>query len=560
MFTILALINLLPILSAQAPGDPPAPRFVNVAVESGINTVTWCGDPEKNHLLESGGHGLAFLDYNNDGWLDVYVVNAWQLQDGTATIRGRNALYRNRGDGTFDDVSAGSGTDDDGWGCGVCAGDFDGDGLLDIYVTNFGPNRLYRNNGDGTFTDRAAEAGVDDPRWSAGCLLFDADLDGDQDLYVANQVDMTWEEVLGAQRLTRWRNSVDVMSGPIGLPGSQDVFYLNNGDGTFTDATEEANMVDVGRYYGFGALCGDYDEDGDVDVFIANDSTPNYLYRNEGDAKFTDVATFAGVAFSGKGASQAGMGCTAGDYNNDGISDFVVTNFAQDYSTLYEGLGEMFYDDVSQEAGLFVPTFKLLSWGTGLFDYDRDGWPDLYIANGHIYPQVDLVPELGEHYEQSNLLLRGSPVGFADVSAQAGPGLEEIGSSRGVAFGDYDNDGDVDLLVSHIDKRVSLLRNETPATGNWILVDPSPAPGALPEPGTTVKIRVGDTWQTRFVSSSDSFCSVNDWRAHFGVGPAEAVDEVVVRLPGNRELRRENVPVNRLVALHDAAVAERSGE
>ncbi len=553
-------ILILPLRNSTACSEVTA-NFVNASTEAGIKTIAWCGRPERNHLLESGGSGIAFLDYDDDGWLDIYVVSAWKIEGETVTLKGRNALYRNRRDGTFEDVSAKAGVDDDGWGCGVCAGDYDGDGHLDIYVTNFGPNRLYHNRGDGTFEEVSHRAGVDDPRWSAGCLFFDADGDGDQDLYVANQVECTMEEVLHAKRETRWRNTVDVMSGPIGLPGSQDIFYINNGDGTFRDATESAGLTDVGKYYGFGAVCGDYDEDGDIDFYIANDSTPNYLYRNEGNGTFMDIATFAGCALSRDGASQAGMGVTAGDYNNDGIPDFIVTNFAQDYSTVYEGTGDLFYEDVSEKAGLWAPTFDKLSWGVGLFDYDRDGRSDLYIANGHIYPQVDEAPELGEQYEQENLLLRGTSSGFVDASKQAGPGLRDRGASHGTAFGDYDNDGDVDILVSHIDKVPSLLRNDTKTDGHWLMVDARPAPGRLPEPGTTVKVRTGEVWQMRFISSCDSFCSVNDWRAHFGLGAATAADEIVVIFPGKKIVRQTNVKADQIIRISgDGIVANKTAQ
>ncbi|MHC4651316.1 MAG: FG-GAP repeat domain-containing protein [Planctomycetota bacterium] len=312
------------------------PRFVNVAAEAGVDAIVYGGGSVKDHLLESVGCGVAWIDYDNDGWQDLYVINGWALDEEPSAIRtkGRNVLYRNLRNGRFHDVTARAGVGDDGWGCGVCAGDYDNDGHIDLYVTNFGPNRLYRNLGDETFQETAAMAGVADPGWGGGAAFFDADADGDLDLYVANYVDCTMDDVLSARRTTTWRNMARVMAGPFGLRGGRDRFYRNRGDGTFSDATEEAGLSDTAERYGLAVLASDLDGDGDVDVYVANDSNPNFLYRNDGDGTFTDIGGWCGAGLDADGAAQAGMGTDASDFDGDGRLDLIVTNFARDRCTL----------------------------------------------------------------------------------------------------------------------------------------------------------------------------------------------------------------------------------
>ena len=366
---------------------------MDVASQAGLTAVIHGGGDRKDHLLESVGTGAAFLDYDEDGRLDVFLVNAWALDEEPARVRvkGRNVLYRNRGDGTFEDVTTRAGVWDESWGCGVCAGDYDRDGHVDLFVTNFGPDRLYRNRGDGTFEQTAEKAGVADPAWGAGCSLFDADGDGDLDLYVANYVEATLEDVLSARRTNLWREKVKVMVGPFGLRGGRDHFYRNRGNGTFEDATDQAGMTDTAESYGLGVLASDLDQDGDVDVFVANDSNPNFLYRNDGKGKFTEIGTWSGAGLNGQGIAQAGMGVDAGDLDGDGLEDIVLSTFIHDSSSLYRNLGSLQFEDVSTRLGLKTITYEVLKWGCAFFDYDLDGDLDLVIVNGHIYPQVDQV-------------------------------------------------------------------------------------------------------------------------------------------------------------------------
>jgi len=336
-FEYLIWIFLLPGLPAEIGSEQESTvRFVDVARETGLNVITHCGGLEKKHLIESDGTGGAFLDYDGDGFLDIYIVNAWKIKNGAPEIKGANALYRNRGDGTFEDVTKQSGVGDRGWGSGVCVADYNNDGAPDLYVTNFGPNLLYRNNGDGTFAEVAQDAGVQGNAWSGNAAFLDFDTDGDVDLYVANYVTCTMEDVRNAEKSLLWRGTVKVATGPMGMNGAADIFYRNNGDGTFTDITEEAGLTDAALSYGYGVCAADADGDGRLDIYVANDSNPNFYYRNNGDGTFTDMALWTGLALSRSGQSQAGMGVGAGDYDNDGDLDFFVTNFAFDYSTLYK--------------------------------------------------------------------------------------------------------------------------------------------------------------------------------------------------------------------------------
>src|SRR4051812_23872417 len=339
---------------ATTTGTPSDPHFVDVAAEAGLETVLYCGGPDKDHILESVGTGCAFVDYDGDGRLDIYLVNAWALDEQPSRVRlkGRNSLYRNKGDGTFEDVTDRAGVADESWGCGVCAADYDNDGDVDLFVTNFGPDRLYRNEGDGTFEQVAEEAGVADPGWGAGASFFDADGDGDLDLYVANYIDTTLEEVLAARRTILWREKVKVLAGPFGFKGGRDHFYRNQGDGPFTDATDEVGMTDTAESYGLGVLTSDLDNDGDVDVFVANDSNPNFLYRNNGDGTFTEVGAWSGAGLNGNGAAQAGMGVDAVDLDGDGLQEIFLTTFAQDTATLFHNEGGLLFSDVSTAHGL----------------------------------------------------------------------------------------------------------------------------------------------------------------------------------------------------------------
>lgn len=508
-------------------------RFVDVAADAGLTREVLAGRPGKDHLLESAGNGVAWLDYDRDGLLDVYLVNAWRIEGDRIVERGRNALYRNTGGGRFEDVTDAMGVGGDGqWGSGVAVADYDRDGWPDLLVTNFGPNALYRNVEGQRFENVAAAAGIEAPGWNTGAAFFDAEGDGDLDLYVAAYIRCSVEDLLRARPTLDWKGVDRVAEGPFGMEGALDHFFLARGDGTFADATEAAGLEDLAQGYGFGVRAGDLDGDGDIDLYVANDSDANYFYRNEGGGKFKEIGLWSGVALDSGGAAQAGMGVTLGDADGDAVADLFVTNFAEDFSTLYLGEGGGFFVDASDRSGVGAATLLPLSWGTAFADLDNDGDQDLVVANGHIYPQVDRHPKFGQSYAQRNLLLENTGDGrFVDATARAGPGFEIALSSRGLAAGDYDNDGDVDLLVSNLDAPPTLLRNDS-TVGHWLTVVARPTLGAPPEVGTRVLVEVGGRRMFRDVASAESFLSAHDPRLHFGLGAATVADRVTIVWPG----------------------------
>jgi hypothetical protein len=531
---------------------------VDVAPRLGVDRVLLAGRPEKDHLLDSAGSGAAFLDYDGDGRLDIYLVNGWRLDGSKVVERGRNALYRQRADGSFVDVTEEAGVGGEGqWAAGVAVADYDNDGRPDILVTNFGRNVLYRNLGHGRFENVAARAGVEAPGWNTAAAFFDADGDGWLDLYVARYVDCSLDDVLAARRTLTWRGLEQVAFGPFGLQGAPDVFFRNV-HGRFVDATREAGMTDLARGFGFAVRAADVDDDGDADVFVANDSDPNYLYRNDGTGHFQEVGVPASVAFDANGAAQASMGIAAGDVDGDGLLDLFVTNFSEDFSTLYKGLGSGFFADVSRETGVGPATFRALSWGTALADFDNDGDLDLAIADGHIYPQVDRHPEFVGGYRQRNMLLENrslradAPAGappetlFRDVTARAGPGFQIARAHRGLAVGDFDDDGRLDLLITALDEPPELLHNES-ATGNWLTVVSQTAQGSAAPPGTKVTVKAAGRTMIRDVAAGDSYASTHDPRLHFGLGTATRAEEVAVRWPDGRRTVRVNVPARQFL-------------
>ncbi len=519
-----------------AAGETPSRlAFVDVAPELGVVAPTWCGRRDKPHILESNGTGIGWVDYDADGDLDLYLVNGWRLDGAEVIERGRDVLYRNDGS-RFVDVTDRAGLGQDGWGSGLATGDIDGDGLVDLYVTNFGPDVLYRNRGDGSFAQTDDAPGIDG--WSTGAVLFDADGDGDQDLYVGAYIECTLEEVLEAQPTLDWEG-LKVMLGPFGLEGEANRYFVNEGGGRFRDATTEAGLEDVGLFYTFGILALDLDGDLDLDLYAANDSNPNYLYENDGHGRFEEVGLWSGAALDAMGAAQAGMGLAAGDLESDGLPDLFVTNFQKDASTLYRNLGNLIFDDVTRELRLDKPTFALLSWGTTLSDLDHDGVLDLFVANGHIYPQADLVPEISGGFRQPNLLLRGEGSGFVDVTTESGSGLAIREVSHGLAVGDFDLDGDLDLAVSNIDAAPTLLRNDRGTSGSWLLVD---APSAR-----RVEVRTGELDLVRHQVIGGSFLSVHDPRHHFGLAGAAATATVqLIEADGARSEHRQ-LPLSRVL-------------
>jgi len=536
----------------SAPPAAPAGgrfRFVDVAAEAGVTRAVLSGRPCKDHLLDSAGTGAAFLDYDGDGLLDIYVVNAWRLDGSRVVERGRNALYRGRPGGRFEDVTDRAGVAGEGrWGAGVAVADYDGDGRPDLFLTNFGPNVLYRNRGDGTFENVAPRLGLESPGWNTGAAFFDADGDGDLDLYVASYIQCSLEDVLAATPTLDWKGLEKVAFGPFGLTGAPDHFFLSEGGRRFVDATAAAGLEDRGLGYGFAVRAADFDDDGDIDIYVANDSDPNYLYRNDGHGVFQEVGVWSGCALDANGASQASMGIAVGDINDDGLLDIFVTNFAQDFSTLYRGLGGGLFEDASEETGVGPATYGPMSWGTALADLDNDGDLDLVVADGHIYPQIDRHPEVAGTFRQTTQLLENRGGRFVDVSAEAGPGFATKRSARGLAVGDYDNDGDLDILITALDAPPILLRNDSPG-GSWItVVCEIPGGPAIPI-GAVVTVTAGGRTQRRDIASGESYMSSHDPRPHFGLGGSETVDRVDVRWPDGTHTVRTNVPARRFLTI-----------
>jgi enediyne biosynthesis protein E4 len=523
-----------------------------------LPTRTYCGGPTKDHILESGGSGVALFDYDGDGLLDIYLVTGAELTPARERIAHRNALYRNLGGWKFEDVSKQSGTDAAAWGNGVCAGDFDDDGNLDLYVTNWGPNFLFRNRGGRTFEEVAARAGVAAGGWSTGCTFFDADADGDLDLYVARYVETTWEDVVRAKRTLIWRNGPRIMVGPTGLPGEADLFFENLGHGRFTDATAARGLSDQARSYGFGVLATDYDDDGWIDLFVANDSNPNFLYHNLGDGRFESVGLLAGVAVNGEARAQAGMGADAGDYDGDGRMDLVLTAFAHDRNSLYRNLDGRQFEDATVATGLAAPTFKRMGWGTAFIDGDLDGRLDLFFANGHIFADVGDYPQLEETFRQENQFLLNTGGSFRDVSKKAGAGLQIARVGRGMAAGDLDNDGDPDLVVSNMDDAPTLLENRQQTRRHWIAFRVAARASNRFAIGARVTIDAGGRKQVREIRSGGSYVSQSDLRPSFGLGDYSGPVTVEVRMPGGRRWSWKGLGVDRLhvLELSEAAAAK----
>jgi hypothetical protein len=529
--------------------------FLNVARESGLNAKTIFGGEHKNkYLLETTGCGVAFYDYDNDGWLDIFLVNGTRLEGFPAGSEPTSHLFRNNRDGTFTDVTVKAGVGHSGWGQGVCIGDYDNDGWDDLFITYFGKNVLYHNNGDGTFTDVSQKAGVagNGKRWNTGCAFVDYDRNGLLDLFVANYIDMDLATAPVPESGPCLYKSVMVACGPPGLQGGKNILYHNNGDGTFKDVSESAGIFSANGTYGLGVLTADFDNDGWPDIYVADDSTASALYHNKKNGKFEDIAIEAGCALSPDGKPQAGMGVSAADYDMDGNLDIVKTNFAGDTPSLYHNLGGGNFEDATFTAGLGAHT-QFLGWGCGFFDMDNDGWPDILICNGHVYPEVEqLKTEAG--YAQRKLLYQNLRNGhFADISFQAGPGISEPSPSRGAAFGDYDNDGDIDVVVNTVNDYPQLLRCDSKLNHNWIKIrtigtkSNRSGIGARIVCITHVPGEPKPHQQIDEVRSGGGYFSQNDLRIHFGLGNAEKVDQLEVRWPSGQIDTLKDVKANQLI-------------
>ena len=542
--------------------------FLNVARESGLNAKTIFGGEHKNkYLLETTGCGVAFYDYDNDGWLDIFLVNGTRLEGFPAGSEPTSHLFRNNRDGTFTDITLKAGVAHSGWGQGCCVGDYDNDGWDDLFVTYFGKNVLYHNNGDGTFTDVSQKAGVagNGKRWNTGCAFVDYDRDGKLDLFVANYIDMDLATAPVPESGPCLYKSVMVACGPPGLLGGKNILYHNNGDDTFTDVSEAAGILSASGTYGLGVLTADFDNDGWPDIYVADDSTASALYQNKKNGKFQDIAIEAGCALSPDGKPQAGMGVSAADYDMDGNLDIVKTNFAGDTPSLYHNQGAANFEDTTFTAGLGAHT-QFLGWGCGFFDMDNDGWPDILICNGHVYPEVEqLKTEAG--YAQRKLLYQNLRNGhFADVSFQVGPGISEPSTSRGAAFGDFDNDGDIDIVINTVNDYPQLLRCDSKLAHNWIKVRTIGTKSNRSGIGarlTCVSQAPGESKAHRQIDevrSGGGYFSQNDLRVHFGLGKAEKVELLEIRWPSGQVDTLKDVKANQVIYVKEGAGITRTVE
>ena len=548
MRSMLILSAISAVFLAFTLSQPSAAQYEDVSAESGLNSILVSGSPEKPYILESMAGGVGFIDFDDDGWIDIYLVNGGSFESaGNPDSKPSNRLYRNERDGIFADVTAGSGLADTAWGMGVAVADIDNDGLDDIYVTNYGPNRLYRNLGDGKFGDIAQEAGVAGISWSSSAAFGDYDRDGDVDLYVTNYLEFDQGDLPQDSQLCRYRG-IPVQCGPRGMTPTADKFYENLGNGRFRDAASESGMSSVPDSYGLGAAWADYDGDGHADLYVANDSTANFLFRNNGDKTFDEMALLAGVALSGDGKEQAGMGVDFGDYDNDGDLDLIVTNFSEDYNTLYRNDGGGLFRDVSYRSGIGEPTWPKLSWGVQFADFDRDAFLDIVIADGHVYPEVDR-HDFGLAYRQPNSAFRnrgdGSFTGLAMPPRNA-----NAESSRGLAAGDINNDGAVDLLIANLDGPPTLLKG-TAQAGRWIIIDLAGTVSNRSAIGARAKVRTGNVTQIREVRSGGSYQSQNDLRLHFGLGTHARIDAIDIRWPSGKVQTLESVEANRILGVKE---------
>jgi enediyne biosynthesis protein E4 len=556
------LVALFLILAATATGaetgkTPPVANFTDIAEKAGLTmSNVFGGKDTKKYIIETTGTGVAIFDYDNDGWPDIFLVSGTTLEgfpagEGTAPS---NRLYRNNHDGTFTDVTTKAGLTATGWGQGVCVGDYDNDGWEDLYVTYYGKNRLYHNQ-SGVFTEVADQSGVagTGKSWGTGCAFVDYDRDGVLDLMVANYVDfdVSIAPAPGERASCVWKG-VPVMCGPRGLPGAKNILYHNQGNGKFEDVTTKAKIDQTNGHYAFSVSTFDFDDDGWPDIYVACDSTPSILYHNNRDGTFTDVAVVAGAAYNEDGREQAGMGSTIADYDGDGRLDIFKTNFSDDTSTLYRNNGNGTFDDVTFAAGLGLYT-RYLGWGTMFLDFDNDGWPDLLLVNGHVYPEVDK-QNLGSSYEEPRILYHNNgDKTFSDVSAQAGTGIVAVHAGRGLAIGDLGNDGRISAVISNMNATPSLLVNQVRSPNHWVGLRTVGTKSNRDGIGARVSVKVGARVLVDEVRSGSSYDSNSDMRVHFGLGAATKIDWIQIRWPSGLTERFENISVDAIHTLKEGS-------
>ena len=521
-----------------------AVQFVDVTTEAGITFKHVNGASDRKFYLETMGSGTAFLDYDNDGDLDLYIVNGAPLPGFETATPPANILYQNDGDGRFIDVTAAAGVGDTGYGIGCVAADYDNDGDADLYVTNFGANLLYQNNGDGTFTDVTTHAGVDGgDKWSSSCAFVDYDHDGNLDLYVVNYLDYDiagdrdWHDPRGQR----------IYANPQVYPGVSDILYRSNGDGTFSDVTRQAGVYnDDGK--GLGVTCGDYDNDGRIDIYVANDTTPNFLYRNVGDGRFVDIGPFAGAAYNEHGVAEGGMGVDFGDYNNDGSLDIFVTNFSNETNTLYHNTTDGALIDFSNIAGLGEVSFLKLAFGTKFFDADNDGALDLFVANGHLYPTES---DALEYAQTDQLFINTGEGTFVDLSEESGEYFSIKRVGRGATFGDYDNDGDTDIFVVNLNQKGVLLRNEGGNRHNWLMIKTVGVKSNRDGIGARVEVATRSHSQIREVQAGSSYLSGHDLRLIFGLGTETKAETIRITWPSGVQQTLTDVEANQLIIINE---------
>ena len=552
-----------PVARPAPSGRPFYAHFVDVAAAAGLHApVIYGGVETKKYILESTGCGCAFIDYDNDGWIDIFLLSGTRL-DGDPP-GATNRLYKNNRDGTFTDVTEKAGLKEVGWASGVCIGDYNNDGFEDIFCTYFGQNRLYRNKGDGTFTDVTEAAGLwngqpgngqpgnDQARWGAGCSFLDYNRDGHLDLFVSNYVRFSFEHapVPGENVNCNWKG-VPVECGPRGLPTGRHSLYRNNGDGTFTDVTEQAGIAKATESYGMTVVAADLDEDGWTDILVACDSTPSLLFMNNHDGTFREEGVLRGVALSDDGMEQAGMGVGVGDYDLDGHLDLFKTHFAEDANGLYHNDGKGNFDDLTRSSRLAVDT-RYICWGAGIVDLDNDGYPDLFMVTGNVYPEVERkLPQYPNKSPRAVFRNLGNRT-FEELGAEAGPGVTDAHSSRGCAFGDFDNDGDVDILIVNMNEPPSLLRNDIKGKQNWIKIKLEGVKSNRSAIGARVLAHYGGKVQAQAVLSQSSYYSCNDSRLHFGLGGFASVD-LDIYWPNGLHEKYKGLAANQLITLREGS-------